>query len=186
MIIPVLTPVEWAIIIGAVISTITLLIVFLDFWITHLKTKRSSVNIDEYEQKEADLTRGNETRYLGSVYYKISNSGERSAVISDIDIELTDLIGSHDKEKVEFDNRMAGDVNVNSELKPESTYRISPTFEIEASDFRVLLESKEATVRVTLGIEDNIGAYDSSQESVVKLSGPKEQVDKAIEEANIE
>lgn len=88
--IPSFTPVEWAIVGGAIVSSVTLIFVFLDFYWSHLATEKSDVSIRKSASRGSNHSRTPD-RHRVSSPCTIANEGKRSAVVratrTDIEFE---------------------------------------------------------------------------------------------------
>ena len=176
--IPSFTTVEWAIIVGGVVSSITLIFVFLDFYWSHIVTEKSDVSVRSSASRDSYISPLPE-QYRVESLCTIANEGNRSAVVraSKADIRFepsgTELPWEEMKEIVS-DKKPSLKIKQieNNSISGDSTVEGTIEFSTHGIErLNSLIESQESiTLDVVINVEDNEEHYQIDYSDKVELN----------------
>lgn len=164
---------DWAVLIGTILI---LVVSFSHLYLGQLKEHRSEVSLlPQDTTTPAAFRGGSRDRWTGFIELKLVNSGEKGAYIAALDrrvVEFRKNRGTTEPKNVDLEGPRTPGLRVGDEIEPKTTRRYRPRITLEA-DGEFLIEHDTAVIRHTLTIEDNKGAYEISQDTVMDLHGPQ-------------
>jgi hypothetical protein len=151
------------------VTVLILAVAGVDFYLSHLKTERSEVEIDEQSREQWIRKRGK--RPAGGLYLKITNTGEKSAFTSNLEINLQEIYSSSGHSfKDDFTLSVSHQgARRSTEIEPHSTIQYTPRLELRSEKPSLLGDCTGFRVLVTISFEDNEGAYEATETVQVDL-----------------
>ena len=164
------------------VSVVILAISAWTLYLSHYKEYRSEVSllsqsagpeIDAFDAGSHAL--GQSARWSGHTNLKITNTGEKGAYISSISHELIELQNGNRNTQntgIEFESKTRA-ISDGMEIDPHSTLKCRPSFTISPpEDIEIFVEHDTAVILSTIIVEDKKGAYEATQRTEMKLTGP--------------
>lgn len=148
---------------GLVVSTFTLFIVGVDFYLTYIKSKRSDVEMVQTEDGEHIW--GSTTKFKISLNRKFSNDGQRDGYVSGSGISYIELREDGDKKSYSGAQLEPFEIEIEqvdeSRIPPKSVIagRITITLLDQPEFAHKLASATEYKICVTLLVSDNEGTY---------------------------
>lgn len=174
---PQLTPVNWAIIIGTVVSSATLLLVSFDLYLSHFKTKRSEVSLRVSQARTEYIKyRNNETNF--NLPCNFVNTGKRSAVIRAKAVKLRfepsgEVLEWSDLQGIDPQDPYVATKHIDNHSVPaESTVEATLKFGTRDAELveTKIEDSERLGITYFVDVEDNEGHYDIELEHTFDLS----------------
>ncbi|NIB99386.1 hypothetical protein [Halobacterium sp. R2-5] len=175
--IPSFTTVEWAIIGGGVVSSATLVFVFLDFYWSHIVTERSNISIRKSLSRESNH---NSTGSKSRIYSPctLANEGKRSGVVRAKNARLRFEPSGTEftwEEMEELESNQTPYMKIqgldNNSVPADSTVEASVRFGTRSIErLNSLMESQESImISGVIDVEDNQGHYQIDYADKIEL-----------------
>ena len=174
---PSFTTVEWAIILGGLVSSATLIFVFLDFYWSHIQTKRSDISIRPSTSRESNHNSSYNKNTVRSPCTLV-NDGKRSGVIraKECDIILytsgkeyswsgMQEMDEHQRPFVTIDHLENRSVPANSTIEASVKFGTRNVERLNSS----IEDAESIELNVTVDVEDNVGHYQIQYSDEIEL-----------------
>jgi hypothetical protein len=158
-----------AVIIGAVVSAFTLLIVLVDYYKSHIQTKRS--RIEAVPRTGENKITGNAERFTISLKVGFNNEGQRDGFVIPKEVKYIEVRGNGSSSTFTDFNLRNFYLEKSGESRVPPSSNITGTLTIDIEDNTELGKSfsasSETEVSIIFLIEDNEGSYSIEHSDII-------------------